>query len=80
MKGLIMGNKENKFDILNSEKNSFVNKTRQTVNTPKKTVQKTTIDLTQEEYEFLKRQKEENGITTRGIIRMLLRDYMKKMN
>lgn len=52
----------------------------QTVNTPKKTVQKTTIDLTQEEYEFLKRQKEENGITTRGIIRMLLRDYMDKMN
>ena len=49
-------------------------------NTPKKTVQKTTIDLTQEEYEFLKRQKEENGMTARGIIRMLLRDYMDKMN
>ena len=47
------------------EKNSFVKEASQTVNTPKKTVQKTTIDLTQEEYEFLKRQKEENGITTR---------------
>lgn len=75
-----MAKKENKFDILNGEKNSFVKEASQTVNTPKKTVQKTTIDLTQEEYEFLKRQKEENGITTRGIIRMLLRDYMEKMN
>lgn len=75
-----MAKKENKFDILNSEKNSFVKEASQTVNTPKKTVQKTTIDLTQEEYEFLKRQKEENGMTTRGIIRMLLRDYMNKMN
>ena len=52
-----MAKKENKFDILNGEKNSFVKEASQTVNTPKKTVTKTTIDLTQEEYEFLKRQK-----------------------
>lgn len=75
-----MAKKENKFDILNGEKTSFIKEASQTVNTPKKTVQKTTIDLTQEEYEFLKRQKEENGMTARGIIRMLLRDYMDKMN
>ena len=52
-----MAKKENKFDILNSEKNSFVKEASQTVNTPKKTVQKTTIDLTQEEYEFLNAKK-----------------------
>ena len=75
-----MAKKENKFDILNGEKTSFIKEASQTVNTPKKIVQKTTIDFTQEEYEFLKRQKEENGMTARGIIRMLLRDYMDKMN
>ena len=75
-----MDKKENKFDILNGEKTSFIKEASQTVNIPKKIVQKTTIDFTQEEYEFLKQQKEEHGMTARGIIRMLLRDYMDKMN
>ena len=56
----------------------FVKNSSLLVNTKKVEKQRTTIDLTPEEYKFLKDQKENEGISFRGTIRKALREYMKK--
>lgn len=63
---------------MKKKESDFVKNSSLLVN--KKTVEKqrTTIDLTPEEYKFLKDQKENEGISFRGTIRKALREYMKK--
>lgn len=61
-----------------SKDSDFVKNSSLTVNTKTVEKQRTTIDLTPEEYKFLKEQKENEGISFRGTIRKALREYMKK--
>lgn len=63
---------------MKKKESDFVKNSRLLVNTKKVEKQRTTIDLTPEEYKFLKDQKENEGISFRGTIRKALREYMTK--
>lgn len=63
---------------MKKQESDFVKNSSLLVNTKKVEKQRTTIDLTPEEYKFLKNQKENEGISFRGTIRKALREYMKK--
>jgi hypothetical protein len=63
---------------MKKKESDFVKNSSLLVNTKKVEKQRTTIDLTPEEYKFLKDQKENEGISFRGTIRKALREYMKK--
>lgn len=63
---------------MKKKESDFVKNSSLIVNTKNVEKQRTTIDLTQEEYKFLKDQKENEGISFRGTIRKALREYMKK--
>lgn len=67
-----------KFKTSKKKDSDFVKNSSLTVNTKTVEKQRTTIDLTPEEYKFLKDQKENEGISFRGTIRKALREYMKK--
>lgn len=67
-----------KLKISKSKDSDFVKNSSLTVNTKTVEKQRTTIDLTPEEHKFLKKQKENEGISFRGTIRKALREYMKK--
>ena len=63
---------------MKKKESDFVKNSSLLVNTKKVEKQRTTIDLTPEEYKFLKDQKENEGISFRGTIRKALREYMTK--
>jgi hypothetical protein len=63
---------------MKKKESDFVKNSSLIVNTKTVEKQRTTIDLTPEEYNFLKDQKENEGISFRGTIRKALREYMKK--
>lgn len=63
---------------MKKQESDFVKNSSLLVNTKKVEKQRTTIDLTPEEYKFLKDQKENEGISFRGTIRKALREYMKQ--
>lgn len=63
---------------MKKKESDFVKNSSLLVNTKKVEKQRTTIDLTPEEYKFLKDQKENEGISFRGTIRKALREYMEK--
>lgn len=63
---------------MKKKESDFVKNSSLLVNTKTVEKQRTTIDLTTEEYNFLKDQKENEGISFRGTIRKALREYMKK--
>lgn len=63
---------------MKKKESDFVKNSSLLVNTKTVEKQRTTIDLTAEEYNFLKDQKENEGISFRGTIRKALREYMKK--
>ena len=61
---------------MKKQESDFVKNSSLLVNTKKVEKQRTTIDLTPEEYKFLKDQKENEGISFRGTIRKALSEYM----
>lgn len=63
---------------MKKKESDFVKNSSLIVNKKNVEKQRTTIDLTPEEYKFLKDQKENEGISFRGTIRKALREYMKK--
>ena len=63
---------------MKKKESDFVKNSSLLVNTKTVEKQRTTIDLTPEECNFLKDQKENEGISFRGTIRKALREYMKK--
>ena len=63
---------------MKKKESDFVKNSSLLVNTKTVEKQRTTIDLTPEEYNFLKDQKEKEGISFIGTIRKALREYMKK--
>ena len=63
---------------MKKKESDFVKNSSLLVNTKTVEKQRTTIDLTPEEYNFLKDQKENEVISFRGTIRKALREYMKK--
>ena len=63
---------------MKKKESDFVKNSSLLVNTKTVERQRTTIDLTPEEYNFLKDHKENEGISFRGTIRKALREYMKK--
>ena len=63
---------------MKKKESDFVKNSSLLVNTKTVEKQRTTIDLTPEEYNFLKDQTENEGISFRGTIRKALREYMKK--
>lgn len=63
---------------MKKKESDFVKNSSLLVNTKTVEKQRTTIDLTPEEYNFLKDLKENEGISFRGTIRKALREYMKK--
>lgn len=63
---------------MKKKESDFVKNSSLLVNTKTVEKQRTTIDLTPEEYNFLKDQKENECISFRGTIRKALREYMKK--
>lgn len=62
---------------MKKKESDFVKNSSLIVNTKTVEKQRTTIDLTPEEYKFLKDQKENEGISFRGTILKALREYMK---